>query len=73
MSVIGKQINDYIKQYNFTYSGIQKTLEYCFEIKKKNLQKDKETIEKARKSKILDRHLEVAIKDEIYDELLTKI
>lgn len=42
--VIGKQINDYIKQYNFTYSGIQKTLEYCFEIKKKNLQKDKETI-----------------------------
>ena len=37
------------------------------------IKKDKETIEKARKSKILDRHLEVAIKDEIYDELLTKI
>ena len=34
---------------------------------------DRETIEKARKSKILERHLEVTIKDEIYDELLTKI
>ena len=29
--------------------------------------------DKARKSKILERHLEVTIKDEIYDELLTKI
>lgn len=37
------------------------------------IKKDKEAIEKARKSKILDRHLEVTIKDEIYDELLTKI
>ena len=37
------------------------------------IKKDKETIEKARKSKILERHLEVTIKDEIYDELLTKI
>lgn len=37
------------------------------------IKKDKEVIEKARKSKILDRHLEVTIKDEIYDELLTKI
>ena len=37
------------------------------------IKKDREVIEKARKSKILERHLEVAIKDEIYDELLTKI
>lgn len=37
------------------------------------IKKDKEAIEKARKSKILERHLEVAIKDEIYNELLTKI
>lgn len=37
------------------------------------IKKDRETIEKARKSKILERHLEVTIKDEIYDELLTKI
>ncbi len=37
------------------------------------IKKDREVIEKARKSKILERHLEVTIKDEIYDELLTKI
>lgn len=37
------------------------------------IKKDREAIEKARKSKILERHLEVTIKDEIYDELLTKI
>lgn len=37
------------------------------------LKKDKETIEKARKTKALERHLEVKINDEIYDELLTKI
>lgn len=37
------------------------------------IKKDREAIEKARKSKILERHLEVAIKDEIYNELLTKI
>lgn len=37
------------------------------------IKKDRETIKKARKSKILERHLEVTIKDEIYDELLTKI
>ena len=37
------------------------------------IKKDREPIEKARKSKILERHLEVTIKDEIYDELLTKI
>ena len=34
------------------------------------LKNDKEVIEKARKSKILDRTLEVQISDEIYDELL---
>ena len=37
------------------------------------LKKDKEVIEKARKSKILEKHLEVKIDDTIYDELLTKI
>ena len=37
------------------------------------LKKDKETIEKARKSKVLERHLDVKINDTIYDELLTKI
>ena len=34
------------------------------------LKKDVETIEKARKSKILDRTLEVQISDELYEELL---
>ena len=34
------------------------------------LKKDKETILKAKSSKVLERHLEVEIKDEIYDELL---
>ena len=34
------------------------------------LKNDKEVIEKARKSKILDRTLEVQISDEIYEELL---
>ena len=37
------------------------------------LKKDKEVIEKARKSKVLEKHLEVSIEDKIYDELLTKI
>ena len=37
------------------------------------LKKDKEVIEKARKSKILEKHLETIVKEEIYDELLTKI
>lgn len=37
------------------------------------LKKDKEVIEKAHKSKVLERHLEVKIEDSIYDELLTKI
>lgn len=34
------------------------------------LKKDKEVIEKARKSKVLERHLEVKVPEEIYDELL---
>ena len=34
------------------------------------LKKDKEIIEKARKTKLLDKHLEVSIPEEIYDELL---
>ncbi len=33
------------------------------------VKKDKEVIEKARKSKILERALEVVIEDKIYDEL----
>jgi predicted RNA-binding protein YlxR (DUF448 family) len=37
------------------------------------LKKDKDVIEKARKTKVLERHLEVKIEDEIYNELLTKI
>ena len=34
------------------------------------LKKDEETIEKARTSKVLDRHLETEIENSIYDELL---
>ena len=34
------------------------------------LKKDKDIIEKARKSKQLEKHLEVAIPEEIYDELV---
>ena len=37
------------------------------------LKKDKEVIEKARKSKVLETHLDIKIDDKIYDELLTKI
>lgn len=33
------------------------------------LKKDKEVFEKARKSKVLDRHLEVEVPDSLYDEL----
>lgn len=36
------------------------------------LKKDKEIIEKARTSKILERHLEISIEDKIYDELIEK-
>ena len=37
------------------------------------LKKNKEVIEKARKSKILEKHLEVTIEDKIYDELINKL
>ena len=37
------------------------------------LKKDKDVIEKARSSKVLEHHLETEIDDKIYDELLTKI
>lgn len=37
------------------------------------LKKDKNVIEKARTSKVLERHLETKIEDKIYDQLLTKI
>ncbi len=37
------------------------------------LKKDKEVIEKARKTKVLERHLNTKIDESIYDELLTKI
>lgn len=37
------------------------------------LKKDASVIEEARKSKVLERHLECKIDDSIYDELLSKI
>ena len=37
------------------------------------LKKDATIIEEARKTKILERHLECKIEDKIYDELLSKI
>ncbi len=37
------------------------------------LKKDRAVIEKARVTKVLERHLETEIDDKIYDELLTKI
>lgn len=37
------------------------------------LKKDKEVILKAKKTKVLERHLEVKIEDEIYEELLNVI
>ena len=36
------------------------------------LKKDKDVIEKAKTSKILERHLETSIEDKIYDELIEK-
>ena len=35
------------------------------------LKKDKEVIEKARQNKILEKHLEIKIEDNIYDELIS--
>ena len=37
------------------------------------LKKDKDVIEKARKTKVLENHLEVKIDDSIYDELLNRL
>lgn len=37
------------------------------------LKKDKETIEKARTTKVLERHLETSIDDKIYDELIENL
>lgn len=37
------------------------------------LKKDKAVIEQARKNKVLERHLEVKIDDNIYDELLKRL
>lgn len=37
------------------------------------LKKDKEVIERARKTKVLEKHLNTKIDESIYDELLTKI
>ena len=37
------------------------------------LKKDASVIEQARKTKVLEHHLDVKIDDNIYDELLTKI
>lgn len=37
------------------------------------LKKDKDVIEKARTSKVLERHLEVKIENSIYDELINKL
>lgn len=36
------------------------------------LKKDAEIIEKAKKNKVLDKHLEISIPEEIFDELLNK-
>ena len=37
------------------------------------LKKDKEVIEKAKKTKLLEKHLEVSIPEELYDELIKMI
>lgn len=37
------------------------------------IKKDRDVIEKARKSNVLERHLEVKIDNSIYDELINKI
>ena len=37
------------------------------------LKKDKEIIDKAKKSKVLERHLETSIDDSIYEELINKL
>jgi len=37
------------------------------------IKKEKEVVEKARKSKVLERHLEISIEDEVYDKILSVI
>ena len=37
------------------------------------LKKDKEVFEKARKSKVLNKKLEIEVPDSIYDELISKV
>lgn len=39
--LINKQIKDYTKEYNYTYSGILGTLIYCYEIQKMDIKKAK--------------------------------
>lgn len=41
---IKKQINQYVKDYRFTYSGILKSLKYFFEVKKQPINKNSQTI-----------------------------
>lgn len=36
---VKRQISQYVKEYNYTYSGILGTLKYCYEIKKNSLEK----------------------------------
>ena len=36
---VKRQISDYIEEYNFTYSGIQKSLEYFYHVKGNSLEK----------------------------------
>ena len=35
------------------------------------IKKEKDVVEKARKSKVLERHLEATIEDEVYDKILS--
>lgn len=37
------------------------------------IKKEKDVVEKARKSKVLERHLETTIEDEVYDKILSII
>ena len=37
------------------------------------IKKEKDVVEKARKSKVLERHLEITIEDEVYDKILSII
>jgi hypothetical protein len=36
---VKRQINDFMKQYNYTYSGIRKSLTYWYEVKKQPIEK----------------------------------